>query len=149
MSTTCSQKSADILIFDRDLIKNNRIRAQKNFHDYDFLFRWSKDILHDRLLDINRTFNTAIQIGSRGTFFEAEHPKIKDLHTMDLTPFPVVSGAPRYIQASEEFLPINSSSVDLIVSNLNIHTVNDLPGTLIQIKPVSYTHLTLPTNREV
>ena len=36
--------------------------------------------------------------------------------------------------ADEEFLPIKDASLDLITSLLSLHTTNDLPGTLIQIR---------------
>ena len=38
------------------------------------------------------------------------------------------------VTADEEFLPFAANSFDLIVSNLSLHWVNDLPGTLAQIK---------------
>jgi SAM-dependent methyltransferase len=36
--------------------------------------------------------------------------------------------------ADEEWLPIRPGAVDLILSNLNLHWVNDLPGALLQIR---------------
>jgi NADH dehydrogenase [ubiquinone] 1 alpha subcomplex assembly factor 5 len=38
--------------------------------------------------------------------------------------------------ADEEWIPLKDQSVDLIVSNLALHWVNDLPGTLIQCRRV-------------
>jgi SAM-dependent methyltransferase len=38
------------------------------------------------------------------------------------------------IVADEEFIPFAPRSVDLIVSNLSLHWVNDLPGCLLQIR---------------
>ena len=38
------------------------------------------------------------------------------------------------IQADEEWIPIKDNSVDIVISNLSLHWVNDLPGSLIQIR---------------
>ncbi len=121
----------DIIIFDQGHIRRNKKRAAKNFQDHNFLFQWSQRELSDRLMDINRTFPTALQIGSRSTL--KDHPKIGFLTTIDNTENPVLPNSP-YICASEEFLPFAPQSFNLIFSNLNLHTVNDLPGTLLQIR---------------
>lgn len=120
------------MIFDRACVKRNRQRAQERFDDYSFLFQWSKNHLHDRILDINRRFGSALNIGSRAPILA--HDKIDHITTLDLTRIPFDTNASPYIQASEDFLPIAHKSLDLIVSNLNLHTVNDLPGALLQIK---------------
>jgi NADH dehydrogenase [ubiquinone] 1 alpha subcomplex assembly factor 5 len=44
-----------------------------------------------------------------------------------------LSGPP-YLAADEEFLPFGPDSFDLVVANLSLHWVNDLPGALIQIR---------------
>jgi SAM-dependent methyltransferase len=38
------------------------------------------------------------------------------------------------IQADEEALPFAEAALDLVVSGLSLHLVNDLPGTLVQIR---------------
>ncbi|HEY8190083.1 MAG TPA: methyltransferase domain-containing protein, partial [Micavibrio sp.] len=38
------------------------------------------------------------------------------------------------IHADEEFLPFAAGSLDLVLSPLALHSVNDLPGTLLQIR---------------
>lgn len=38
------------------------------------------------------------------------------------------------VVADEEFFPFAAGSLDLVLSNMTLHTVNDLPGALIQIK---------------
>lgn len=131
---TAQQKTSDILVFDRDLVRRKRQRARENFTDYDFLFQWSKKELSERLLDINREFGSALQIGSRAALKASDHPKIDHIFTCDLTRNSITPDIPSYVQATEEFLPIANESMDLVFSNLNLHTVNDLPGTLIQIR---------------
>lgn len=130
-----SNKKADdhVTIFDRNLIGKNRVRAAKKFEGHSFLFDWSQQQLHDRLMDVNRIFDHAVHIGSRIPI-DITHPKINALSVLDMTPFPVTPITAPYIQADEEFLPFAPKCLDLIISNLNLHSVNDLPGTLIQIK---------------
>lgn len=121
----------DALVFDRELLKRRRTRALNRYSQADFLFKWARTQLGERLLDINRTFDDAVQIGSRGIL--GEHEKIQTLHVMDITPMPFET-TPSYLQATEEFFPFQAHSLDLVLSTLNLHTVNDLPGTLLQIK---------------
>ncbi len=125
---------SDFAVFDRDRIRFNRLRATRNFERHDFLFEWSKNVLSDRLSDINRQFELGAQLGSRGAFSDMEHPKIDQLFTMDLTPQPVQPTTPPYFVGDEEFLPLKRSALDLILSNLCLHSVNDLPGALLQIR---------------
>ena len=48
----------------------------------------------------------------------------------------MIAHAPHVLRvvADEELLPFAPASFDLIVSNLGLHWVNDLPGALLQIK---------------
>lgn len=54
----------------------------------------------------------------------------------------------RSIDTGDEFLPLEENSIDAIVSNLSLHTVNDLPGMFIQarraLKPDGLFLATLP-----
>ena len=129
----------DIIIFERDLIAKRRMRAKTNFPKHDFLFRWSKEQLSERLLDVTRNFPDVLQLGSRGSFVRREQLKLgENIITCDLCPVPVgdvtLPDDYTYVQSSEEFLPIAPQSMDLVVSNLNLHSVNDLPGALLQIR---------------
>jgi SAM-dependent methyltransferase len=65
-------------------------------------------------------------------------PKIESLFQADLSPrmaraAAVANGRPA-ICADEEFLPLAAQSLDLVLSNLSLHWVNDLPGALSQIR---------------
>ena len=122
-------------IFDRQKATQARLRSaslcQKNNHR--FLFDWVEDQLADRLKDINRHFDLGLQIGMR-------HPgdklldtgKIKTLLHTDLTDG-IGADVPDFV-CDEEFLPVKPGSLDLVISALGLHSVNDLPGTLLQIR---------------
>src|SRR5690606_41167672 len=60
--------------------------------------------------------------------------KIAFLVSADMS-LPMVSCAPGpRIAANEEALPFANSSLNLVTSILSLHAVNDLPGTLVQIR---------------
>ncbi|MBI1300085.1 MAG: methyltransferase domain-containing protein [Alphaproteobacteria bacterium] len=118
-------------VFDRTLIKKRRERALKTLSNHSFLYEWASEQIQDRLSDLNRSFPLCVQIGSRGII--KTHEKIQKSIVTDLTSKPFQKTA-LYIQAEEEVFPFQNKSLDLVTSILNLHTVNDLPGTLIQIQ---------------
>ncbi len=124
----------DITVFDRGRYRNGLARARINFHEHDFLHIWSKSQILDRLSDVNRDFGLAHCIGSRCAITADDHQKIKYGVVSDVTDNPVCNITSPYICADEEMLPLRAESLDLITSNLTLHHVNDLPGTLIQIR---------------
>tara|TARA_B100001989_G_scaffold196212_1_gene144818 strand:+ start:201 stop:1094 length:894 start_codon:yes stop_codon:yes gene_type:complete len=123
-----------VQIFDRETLRLKKENCSRDFANYNFLFDLAAKEISERLMDVNRHFANTLQIGSRGVM-TPDHPQIDDLVTMDITPKPITA-APPYIQGDEELLPIKSQSLDLALSILNLHSVNDLPGALIQIRNV-------------
>lgn len=93
----------------------------------DFLHQWTLRAIADRMTVIKREFPLALLIGATGAnSFQSD--KIGHLITMDLA-----ENLKPSIQADEEFLPFAPASFDAILSCLSLHTVNDLPGALLQI----------------
>lgn len=125
-----AQSPSDIEIFDRKALRLVRTRAAAAPDDHLFLLDWAEKQIADRLLDVNRSFGTALQIGARtdGAML-TNTGKIEYLIRTDITD----AGAPSVI-ADEEFLPFAPASLDLVISTLNLHSVNDLPGALLQIR---------------
>ncbi len=117
----------DIKVFDRDRIRHNRRRAAAHFFDHSFLFDWTSKQISERLQDIKREFPLALQIGTRGPGV-----RLQNLITMDICGG-TTNQNPTLI-ADEEFLPFAGESLDLVTSTLNLHSVNDLPGALLQIR---------------
>jgi len=113
----------DIQIFDRGLLKHKRARIAECFADADFLFTWVIDNLRDRLEVIQRDFDVIAQLGARGGKI-IEDAKVYDLNE---------AFSPDVI-ADTEFLSLKPQSHDLVISALDMHSVNDLPGALLQIK---------------
>jgi len=129
--TTLAQKSgsisipmsSDIQIFDRALLAVKRERAEQTFKDYDFLFKWTHQNLLERLEVIKRDFDRIVQIGARGgrILGNAAMIDLGDAFSPD-------------IHADAEFFPFGNESLDCVISALDLHSINDLPGALLQIK---------------
>ncbi len=127
---TLVQPPNDINIFERKQIARYRKRCAPNLADHDFLFRWASNQILERLDLIKRDFKNILQIGERDTqtLPQLQNSNINTIQ-IDLN-----SNFNSTITADEEFLPIKPESQDLIISNLGLHSINDLPGTLLQIK---------------
>ena len=129
------------IIFDRIALKRQRDRAAHTLAKADFLFREVADRLADRLNDISRPFPVAVDIGSHGGLLRKTlkaHGHIERLLETDFSEHQVKLGvcennSAMRIVADEEYLPLAPNKFDLVMSNMVLHWVNDLPGTLIQI----------------
>lgn len=124
------------LIFDRKAVKRHRARATRTQRTIAPILNAAADILTDRLADITRPFTTALDIGGRGVIApllikrgiqviqcESALPLAKTLSKFSPT-----------LCADEEYLPFAPQSFDLVVANLSLQWVNDLPGTFAQIR---------------
>jgi SAM-dependent methyltransferase len=128
------------LIFDRALHARRLARAAKGFPAADFLKRRAAGDLVERLETINRRFELAADLGARDGAFAsalASSPaaaKIGLLVQSDLSAAMLARAGGTRLVADEERLPFAPAGLDLIVSSLALHWVNDLVGALIQIR---------------
>lgn len=139
------QSDSAVNIFDRDVVRIHRNRAARitsegNYGDANFLFMEVADRLVDRLLDIQRNFETALDLGCHSgevSHWLDNHPdKVKHLIQTDMAPAYVKMAQKKAASfvSNEDALPIKPASLDLLITNMSLHWVNDLPGALIQIK---------------
>ncbi|WP_086651909.1 methyltransferase domain-containing protein [Acetobacter cibinongensis] len=127
------------IIFDRAAVRQHRNRAAYTQHKVAPIFEAAAHILMERLADVTRTFDTALDIGGRG--FVA--PRLFD-RGIDVVQCESAFSLARKthffnietVCADEEFLPFAPGSFDLVVANLSLHWVNDLPGTFAQIRQI-------------
>lgn len=126
--------SDPIDIFDRRLVRRRRARAAATQADVLPLYAEVADRLLDRLDDTTRTFHHALDIGGRGVI--APRLRARGIHVVstDLAPTLAASAGGHPVAADEEFLPFAPASFDLVVANLSLHWINDLPGALLQIR---------------
>lgn len=122
-------------VFDRRAVRRHRERAAGTFADHAFLFDEIAARLADRLDDVRRPFATILDLGARGGVMaralagRAGDPLV--VHA-DLAPC-LVAGLPRAVVADPEALPF-AGGFDLVLSCLDLHWANDLPGTLLQVR---------------
>lgn len=126
--------------FDRAALRRVRTRSAEKFRDFAFLHRHALASLADRLEDVTRDFDLALISGAGGdALLPFASRKIKNHIRMDLSAARLAQGkggpvAEPRVQADIEFLPTGENAVDLAVSLLELHTANDLPGALVQIR---------------
>jgi SAM-dependent methyltransferase len=134
-----SDASGVMNVFDRHAVRRHRARAAHAPAGHDFLWREVAERLVDRLADTTRRFPTALDLGCHdgtlGRVLGANGPGgIERLFACDLAPEMVRQAEHLGVAADEEALPFAPASFDLILSNLSLHWVNDLPGALIQAR---------------
>lgn len=116
-------------IFDPQAYRRVRARAARLNGDI-FLAQDAAAHVAERLGAINRHFARGLDLHSRGPVFSTLRPFADSW---------VRTGfgwdRPSAI-ASEEALPFAEGSFDVVTSVLSLHAVNDLPGTLVQIRRV-------------
>ncbi len=117
-----------ITIFDRKRLIRHRRRAAASFSNHDFLFQETAARLRERLKDVDRDFQTSLELGAR-------YPVLGNQAsvTVDIDP-KLGRGKRSFVSMDEEFLAFTPATLDLIISNLCLHWTNDLPGALLQIR---------------
>lgn len=129
--------SESMIVFDRATVRRHRDRAAAGLDGYSFLFDEVADRLADRLEDVTRTFPKAADLGGRTGGLARLLTGRKGIETMvtcDLSEGMARRAPAPAVVCDEEFLPFAPGSLDLVVSNLSLHWVNDLPGLLVQVR---------------
>ena len=127
------------LIFDRALIRRRRRRAAALGPATFLLDRVAED-LADRLATVLRRFDLAVDLGTPGDAVRAALARLGSVGAIVAAPATpdgnTTHARPtgKIVIADEEALPFRDTSLDLIVSALALHFVNDLPGALVQIR---------------
>ena len=128
---TSSSVIPNAMLFDRALLRRRRRRAAMSGAATFLLDRVAED-LAERLAVVLRRFDLAIDLGTPGEALRSALTRLGSVGTIVAT-----GTAPRtqkFVVADEEALPFRESSLDLVVSALALQFVNDLPGTLVQIR---------------
>jgi SAM-dependent methyltransferase len=126
-------------LFDRILHRRRLDRAARGFEAANFLKVRAAADLVERLEAIVRDFPVAVDLGARDGGFAAAlaaspaRARVGFLIEADLSAVMLRSRSSPRVQLDEERLPFADASLDLVVSSLALHWVNDLPGALIQI----------------
>src|ERR1700733_4936320 len=125
-------------VFDRALVRGHRDRAASGFASHNALFDEAACQLVERLGDIKQDFQAVLDLGAHDGSVAAHFAKrgVPLTVAADISEKLLLQGKRNYLcaVADEELLPFAPESFDLIVSNLSLHWVNDIPGVLAQIK---------------
>jgi SAM-dependent methyltransferase len=93
--------------------------------------------LVDRLALIKRQFPIVVNLGAHNGLLGRRLRRLPGVEMVIDTDLSLrmlaLCEGPRVL-ADEELLPFRTGSIDLVVSALSLHLVNDLPGTLVQIR---------------
>jgi SAM-dependent methyltransferase len=122
-------------IFDRLLLRRRRARAAALGPENFLLERVATD-MDERLSTVLRTFERAVDLGTPGDVLRralADSGRVPGLIAAEPAAHRLDADFARVV-ADEEALPFSDASLDLVVSALSLQFVNDLPGTLIQIR---------------
>jgi SAM-dependent methyltransferase len=119
--------------FDRALLRARRARAVALGPATFLLDRVSED-LAERLTAVLRKFDLAADLGTPGDALRRALASRVGAIVANDTNAEQLKGEPLAVVSDEEMLPFRDGSLDLAVSALALQFVNDLPGTLIQIR---------------
>ena len=126
--------SDSMLVFDRRAVRLHRDRAAATVGTTAPVLREVAERLLDRLDDTKHRFARALDIGGRGVVAPLLRARGIEVVSCDLSPAMAAVNGGVAVAADEEFLPFAPESFDLVVANLSLHWVNDLPGALIQLR---------------
>ena len=121
-------------VFDRSLLRQRRRRAHRLGAETFLIDRVAED-LADRLASVLRRFDLAADLGTpTEAVRRALVSRVGTVVTVDAFADRRTAGGQLNIVADEEALPFAEASLDLVVSGLALQSVNDLPGSLVQIR---------------
>jgi SAM-dependent methyltransferase len=126
--------SDSMLVFDRRAVRLHRDRAAGTVDAVAPVLREVAERLLDRLDDTKHRFARALDVGGRGVVAPLLRARGIDVVSCDLSPAMAARNGGAAVAADEEALPFAQGSFDLVVANLSLHWVNDLPGALIQLR---------------
>lgn len=125
-------------IFDQKLIRErrNHIAAQGDAELPDFLLSRVADDFADRLSIVRRDFAVAASVGAYHGLLAArlrQLPNIGEIIDVEPSERCVELSTAQKVAAKDDALPFAPQSLDLVVSGLSLHLINDIPGVLAQI----------------
>jgi SAM-dependent methyltransferase len=129
--------SDERLLFDRKVLRDRRARFAHEIEAREFLLAHVAREIAERVELMLRPFPLALDLGAhRGLLGRkvAQLPSVGEMIYAE-SAFAFAALCPRpSLVCDEDLLPFKELSLNLIVSGLALHRVNDLPGALIQIR---------------
>lgn len=123
-----------MLVFDRKLVRRRRERFARRHDEHNFLIREIAERLVDRLADLRRSFPRILVLGGHKGVLGEALKGTERLVTVDPVPAMLEGEPGEIVVADEEALPFADGSFDAALGIMTLHWVNDLPGTLVQLR---------------
>ncbi len=111
-------------LFERKLLKSFNIRYKKGFANYSFLYEEIANRILENLNIENLKFESALELNNIKSSFNNK------INCQNL----ITSNAD--IIFDDELIPFQNDCFDLVISNLNIHFINNFENFLLQIKNI-------------
>lgn len=125
-------------IFDRQLLRARLRRFGPLYNTAAFLKARIGEDMIETLSAINRHFDLALELNARDQAFAEQLRESDAAKRIGLLISSDMDGSLMQTDArvvlDEEMLPFGDDSLNLILSGLGLHWVNDLPGALVQIR---------------
>lgn len=124
------------MLFNRSLLKQNRNRIVDKFWHANFLHQEIIEIITQTIADCKKNFDYILEIGAKDGSLGKKIASLgnsKQIIRADYSPKMVVKFGLDLVM-DDENLCFSEQSFDLIVSNLNLHFINNLPQNLIAIR---------------
>lgn len=141
MDPTTSQSGAPA-IFDTALLQQRKRRAwlagqRPSARDGGFLLNQTMQDVRERLDAVERTFDQALDISDddgRVAQLMADSPRVEAMTRLASSLGHATKSSIPTTIGRQDHLPAGSASLNLITSVLGLQWVNDVPGTLVQIR---------------
>jgi SAM-dependent methyltransferase len=125
------------LLFDRKLLRSRRERFAPEIGAHEFLLAHVAREIAERVGLMLRFFPLALDLGAYHGLLGQKVAALPSVGAMIYaeSAYALAALCPRpSLVCDEDLLPFKEASLNLIVSGLALHRVNDLPGALIQIR---------------
>ncbi len=129
--------SSSPVIFNRALLRKYRDRAAARLFQHQFLLEEVWANIAERLQESTRAFPIVLEMGCRlggCSSYLAQRAGTRLVVQSEMSAVMLTKAQGMRIMAEEEYLPFAPGSFDLVLSIINLHAVNDLPGALIQLR---------------
>lgn len=124
----------DVLALHRHRVRAARMVRNQTSADADFLMRRVAEDLAERLAVVSRNFKVAVDLNGAGSAVVDVLRDSGQCEHIIQSRVAAFQDAQTAIVHGEDMLPLAHEAVDFVVCPLALQFVNDLPGTLVQIR---------------
>jgi NADH dehydrogenase [ubiquinone] 1 alpha subcomplex assembly factor 5 len=122
------------IIFDAKAVRLHRRRAAPQLGRVCAVLDDLAERLLDRLDDTKAVFSTALDLGGRGSIAGRLQARGCQVISADFSDAMAAGAGGLAVAIDGEALPFAAQKFDLVLANLSLHWINDLPGALIQLR---------------